>query len=268
MNPAALMMMTGRQRRDERGRYMNGDDYDRPGMTYGGSEGGYEMRRYDGDEMRYRGDDGRYHAGQRRGNYDRGTGTEMRYGGTEPSRMGGEGYFAWDHMPIYPPIYLVNNGGPEMRGGGYEGGEPMRQYGRRYNPERSVTMADTHREMSQPMIGFAGADDGSGHEHKLTKEKAQMWVDSMVAADGKVGGRWTLEDIRKHAADFDLNSEQEIIEFFAVINAMYSDYCAVTKQFGVNNADFYAGLAKAWMHDKDAIPNKTAMYMDCIAQHE
>lgn len=40
--------------------------------------------------------------------------------------------------------------------------------------------------------------------------------------------------------------------FFAAMNMMYSDYCAVARMFGVDRPDFYAQLAKAFLMDKDA----------------
>jgi hypothetical protein len=49
---------------------------------------------------------------------------------------------------------------------------------------------------------------------------------------------------------------------------MASDYGKVAKKYGVDKADFYADLAKAWLDDKDAVPGKAMIYYDCIVQHE
>ena len=35
------------------------------------------------------------------------------------------------------------------------------------------------------------------------------------------------------------------------MNMMYSDYCAVARKYGVDNADFYADMAKAFLFDPD-----------------
>ena len=51
------------------------------------------------------------------------------------------------------------------------------------------------------------------------------------------------------------------------MNAMYSDYCKVAKRYGVDRPEFFAEMAKAWLEDKDAVPNKAAMYYDCIVKH-
>lgn len=52
-----------------------------------------------------------------------------------------------------------------------------------------------------------------------------------------------------------------------VKRSVYSDYCAVAKKHGVNNVDFYADLAKAWLHDKDAVKDKAAAYYEYIVKH-
>lgn len=264
---ATMMLMTSRQRRDKNGRYMDGDDmpymrdrrygdHDRPGMRY-------DDPRYSNDYAdgrRYTGDDGR----------------------TRGGRMGGEGYVVWDHMPTYPtahypPVYLINNGGgTEMRreperDGDYNGGNitSMREYGRKYRPERMIMGGQHHsRSHEQPEyhMGFGAQERMNGEEHELTLEKAKHWVEGMENSDGSMGGRWTYEEIKQYAKNFGITGEEKTIEFFAMINAMYSDYCKVAKKFGVNTAEFYAELAKAWIDDKDAVPDKTAVYLDCIVK--
>lgn len=44
------------------------------------------------------------------------------------------------------------------------------------------------------------------------------------------------------------------------------DIRRIAKKFNANTAEFYAELAKAWMDDKDAVPDKTAVYLDCIVK--
>ena len=58
------------------------------------------------------------------------------------------------------------------------------------------------------------------------------------------------------------------MEFFAVMNALYSDYCKVAKKYGVDKTDFWADLAKAFINDKDAKSGKVKMYYECIAEHD
>ena len=53
-----------------------------------------------------------------------------------------------------------------------------------------------------------------------------------------------------------------------MMNAMYSDYCEVAKKYGVDQTDFYADMAKAWMNDKDAKKNKSALYYECVVEKD
>ena len=138
--------------------------------------------------------------------------------------------------------------------------EDMRQYGRRYNPDR-MTMG--HSEHHSYMMGGA---EGDG-EH-LTRDEAEKWVRGMKSEDGKTGGRWPLNEIKQYAGNFGIHDEEEIIEFFAVMNALYTDYCKVAKKYGVDKVDFWADLAKAFMHDKDAGEGKVKKYYECIAKHD
>ena len=47
---------------------------------------------------------------------------------------------------------------------------------------------------------------------------------------------------------------------------MYSDYMPVAKKLGVNNMDFYTQMAKAFLDDKDALPDKLARYYEYIVK--
>lgn len=122
------------------------------------------------------------------------------------------------------------------------GAGDMREYGRRYAPE------------------------GRTSSKRLSKEMAEKWVSSMHGADGSHGGRWTLDEIKRYAANFGVSGEENVIEFFAVINAMYSDYSQVAKKYGVDKPDFYADLAKAFIADADAKAGKVMLYYTDIAQ--
>ena len=55
-------------------------------------------------------------------------------------------------------------------------------------------------------------------------------------------------------------------EFYAVMNAMYSDYYPVAKKYNVLSPDFFADLSMAFINDKDAMENKAAMYYECIVE--
>lgn len=103
----------------------------------------------------------------------------------------------------------------------------------------------------------------NGFEH-LTKEQAAAWVSAMENADGTHGGHWSMEQtesVRKKNG-----IECDPVMFYAAMNMMFSDYCKAAEKAGVTGADFYAYMAKAFLDDKDATPNKLARYYHCIVK--
>lgn len=142
-----------------------------------------------------------------------------------------------------------------------EGEGGMRKYGRRYDPDRM----SAYRAPGMPQqMGHAGYD---GNDEHLSREEAEEWVAGMKSEDGKPGPRWPYTEIKQFASNFGVQGD-EVVDFFAVMNALYSDYCKVAKKYGVDKVDFWADLAKAFMHDKDAVPDKVMAYYECIAKHD
>jgi len=137
----------------------------------------------------------------------------------------------------------------------------MRQYGRRFNPDRMNMGQSTHRPQE---MGYAEEDD----EDHLTKEEAEKWVKGMKSEDGRPGGRWPYQEIKQYAGNFGIQGEDKVVEFYAVMNALYTDYCKVAKKYGVDKVDFWADLAKAFIHDKDAGEGKVKKYYEYIAKHD
>lgn len=138
-------------------------------------------------------------------------------------------------------------------------GDEMRQYGRRYTPDRPKMMHGAGHEAEHRM-GMAEGDD-----MHLSREDAEKWVESMQDADGKRGGRWTFEEIERYAPNFGVKHD-EIVDFFAVLNALYTDYSKVAKKFGFDRMEVWAELAKAFIHDEDAEPGKVKTYYESIAK--
>lgn len=258
MNPGMAMMMAAqaRRRRDERGRYMGGEEmntYSRRGenqYTKRRNEMGYaegEMRRSnnrrvedDEPEMRRRG----------RGNRSRMEDDE--------SEMRGEGYFVWDNAnaPYMPP---QRYGQPNDR----QNVTDMRQYNR---TRSMIGEGGEKQQHQQGMIGFGEQDK---HGKKLTKEKAEKWVKHMRSDDRK-GEMWSMEDAKELAKAYDITEGQELIDFYAAINMMYSDYSAVAKEWGVDDEEYYAALACAFLYDRDGKQpsEKIATYYKCVVPHE
>lgn len=59
----------------------------------------------------------------------------------------------------------------------------------------------------------------------------------------------------------------EPLQFWITMNMIYSDYVKVAKKLGMNNVDFYACMAKAFLDDKDAQPDKLARYYEYVVKH-
>ena len=120
------------------------------------------------------------------------------------------------------------------------------------------------REMDQ----HSGSKEHGGvysEDMELTPELAKEWTSKMQNGDGTTGAHWPMEQVKQLAKQRGLNVEP--VELFAVLNAIYSDYYKVAKKHNVHNMDFYLDMAVAWLEDKDAVPNKAAVYYECVVQH-
>lgn len=243
MNQGMAMMMAAqaRRRRDERGRYMVVDQ--------GNNQYTQERRNMNGEMRRTR----------RMGDDD----MEMRRRGNRSDMddfpdMRGEGYFVWDNanMPYMPP---ERYGQPYDR----QNVTDMRQY----NRTRSMMGEGGEKQhQQQGMIGFGEQD---GHGKKMTKEKAEKWVKHM-RTDGHKGEMWTMEDAKELAKPYGITEGQELIDFYAALNMVYSDYSTVAKEWGVDDEAYYAALACAFLYDEDgkAPSEKIAAYYKYVVPHE
>lgn len=117
------------------------------------------------------------------------------------------------------------------------------------------------------MVALSPAEKGK----KLTRGMAEEWVDMMENEDEAHphGGKFSMEQAKQLAQGAGMSTAgQKFIDFYAAINAMYSDYHKVAKKHGVDKPEYYADLAKAWVEDADAVPNKAYVYYKCIVNHE
>lgn len=92
----------------------------------------------------------------------------------------------------------------------------------------------------------------------LTRGQAMEWVAEMENADGTRGGHWSMEETEVIRMQRGIDCDS--VMFFAAMNMMYSDYCRAAEKTGAASIDFYAYMAKAFLDDKDAAPNKLARY--------
>lgn len=263
----ALMMRyaasRGNTRDGERGMDERRNTYDQPGMRQPNQ---YTRSEYDGGaESRYRGDDGRWKAGTRRSEYD----NEMR--------MGYQGGMNRQY---------------ESRASGGDDDEEGRKYKIEVLPNSNVvewpygtpdTSPDSNYRTSR-QIGF-GAENNMGgmsknHTHTMGRSEempfmpfdrrtAEEWVDGMENEDKSHprGGKWKPEMLKPLAQKHGIPTDgPRFWEFYAMVNAMYSDYSEVAKKFGVTSPDYYVCMAKAFMDDKDAEDDKVARYYEYIVK--
>ena len=210
-------------------------------------------------ENRYRGEDGRYKSGTRRN----------RMGGVEKK---------WE-FSVKPQDYQVTKPGEEH----LEPYQPDMRY------SRTNAYSDDEMDYDDPpgrVIGFGaprshygGSEMGSPHhmhrgmhgmeEAEFSKDDAEEWVDAMKNEDDQQphGGKWDVAFVKPLAQKVGMPSDgPEFWEFYAVINSIYSDFCKVFNEYNFKNPMGYAKLAKAWIHDKDAVDDKVSVYYNCIVK--
>lgn len=93
-------------------------------------------------------------------------------------------------------------------------------------------------------------------EH-LTESICKSWVKSMVITDGSertTGEKWSIDQTTEVGNK--LQNNWNVInkwEWYAVMNAWYSDYYKTAKEFEVENeAEFFGMLAMDFFFDEDA----------------
>lgn len=251
MGYGGMNEMESRRRRDSRGRFR--------------SENENEMRRYGGQseiesemEMRRGGYGGRSEMEtDSRGGYGR---SEIEYRrGYGNSEMRGEGETRSEMRGFRPYPFPV-----------YEGGESnMNLIG--FNANREIEtnyrMNATHKPMNE-MEHRSSSKTGGGYSSDMsmpmTKEMAEEWTKNMKNEDGSKGPHWKIDQVKQVMTQKGV--QYDPWEFFAVMNALYSDYCSVFKKHGVNTVDMYFDLACAWLNDTDAMPNKASLYYENIVK--
>ena len=114
-----------------------------------------------------------------------------------------------------------------------------------------------------------GNGDAEHVGRELTRDEAERWMASLQGEDAAKlsGGKWTVDQVKPYAQKHGLGtSGARLYEFWAVMNALYADYCEVAKRYNVATPDFFADLAKAFLMDKDAVDGKAAAYYEHIVR--
>lgn len=268
-------------------------------MEGGGSArmGGYdrmegEMRGGMESEMRRGG--GRMEAEMRQGGGGRG-GNRSEGGNTNRMEEGGASSHYWPG-PIPPPY-----GGEDMRMRGSVQEEMNIRPGRERRENRGMmypedrmndnNVVNISEYQDRRRIGFGAnrmhygdenrkhggqyMEGGSANQQseypmmeQLTEEVATAWVSKLKNTDPEnpIGAKWSRETLKPIAIKNGFTTQEKQLEFWVVMNMMYSDYAETAKKNGVSTMDFFADMAKAWMKDKDAVEHKTTAYIMCCTE--
>ena len=87
----------------------------------------------------------------------------------------------------------------------------------------------------------------------------------MQMINGKSGPHWTKEQTTQAMQQRGIDLDPT--RFYIAMNMIYSDYCGAAKAIGCSNMDFYVEMAKAFLEDGDAVPDKLAAYYEYIVKH-
>lgn len=162
----------------------------------------------------------------------------------------------------------------EMNMGGYSdadmrrGGGEMRMIGFERDPEmRMASDASVPRYQEMDRMPGTKAMHGGAMSHgspQFDEHMAREWTAMMENEDGTKGPHWTMEQAKKVLEQRGIQHDPH--EFWAVLNAIYSDDVAVAKKHGVNKMDYYVDRAVAWLEDKDAVKDKAAAYYEYVVK--
>lgn len=100
---------------------------------------------------------------------------------------------------------------------------------------------------------------------ELNRKTAEEWTSRMQNEDGSKGPHWSMDQVEQIMKQKNVRCDPA--EFYAILNAMYSDYSEVAQKHGVHKQDFYIDMAKAFLMDKDAVKDKAAAYYMYIVKH-
>lgn len=106
-------------------------------------------------------------------------------------------------------------------------------------------------------------------EH-LSKETCEEWVRCLDVTDGSertIGEKWSMEKTSEIATRLGVLQKMNRFEFYAAMNAFYSDFFRTAKKYDADKPEFYADLVLDYfMNDADA-HDKTvfAYYFNFVA---
>lgn len=286
-----MLMSNGKRGQDENRAYNARENYgmedkfrDRRGREHY-NNGRFSPRgEYDGEMEE------RYYDGRGREHYDNGRFSPMRneggYRDTRTQERSGYGSYTPMHdvyrdetdmfyygYPHISPIY--NSKDPRYDRREKEAMRPMNKIGFSVSGEGEMEKSVPHEfshdftrdEMSsrrggERMSGYGASDGYIPFTHQMGEE----WTSHMKNEDGTHGAHWTMEQAEQVMSQRGI--ECDPMQFWVAINMIYSDYVKAAKAHNVGNKiEFYADMAKAFLDDKDAQPDKLARYYEYIVKH-
>ena len=123
-------------------------------------------------------------------------------------------------------------------------------------------LEDMHRASHEHM------EHEEHHRHvdeHMSLQEARAWVARMHSADGSYGGKWDYNTVCDYLHRT-VGDKGKLVDVYAAMNMMYTDYCVVARKYGVDTTDFYADMAMAWINDPDVPPGKTKRYYEEVVE--
>ena len=264
-----MLMSNGKRGQDEGRAYNSRENYgmedkfrDRRGREHYDNGRFSPMRNESGAWI-----EGGYHDSRDRHRSDSGRYAPMRDAYLDETDML---YYGYPHIP---PAYGGNDSSYDRRE--REAMRPMNKIGFSISGEGEMEKSIPHefshdfnrdemeyRKGSERMNGYGMTIGYFPFNGKLAEE----WTSHMENEDGTHGAHWSLEQAKQVMAQRGI--ECDPIQFWATINMIYSDYVKVARHHGVGDKiEFYADMAKAFLDDKDAQPDKLARYYEYVVKH-
>lgn len=161
----------------------------------------------------------------------------------------------WPGTPYIPPVY-------EHRYDGSRDGRPMNRIGFSLDGQMDRMPPSFNWEHNDVMRMRGRGSEGD--YMPFTEETALEWISRMQNADGTTGPHWTMEQTEQARKQRSVDCDP--LKFYVTMNMIYSDYCKAAEKVGANSMDFYVYMAKAFLDDKDAQPDKLERYYMYVVQ--
>lgn len=126
-----------------------------------------------------------------------------------------------------------------------------------------MMLSESIQNGEDPMCVYKDIYKKAYGEH-LSEKICREWVNNMT-----LGQKWSMDQTTDVGQRMGINwGIMTKCEWFAALNSSYSDYHKVGQEYQIEeDADFYAGLAKAFWLEDDDVKGKTifSYYFDYVA---